>query len=127
MATRVLFVDDDPMLLSSMERCLGLRFDIDTALSGPEALELIESGKEYAVVVSDMRMPGMDGIELIQRARALAPKAAYLMLTGNQDPKTSSRAQSEATVTRFLNKPCDPDDIAEAIEDGMREHQAALG
>ncbi|MEN0109609.1 MAG: response regulator [Planctomycetota bacterium] len=123
MACRVLFVDDDQMLLSSMERCLGLKFDLETALSGPEALRKIEDGPPFHVIVTDMRMPVMDGIQFIQRARELSKHSVYLMLTGNQDVETAVRAVNDGQVTRFLNKPTDPADIAAAIEMGARQHE----
>lgn len=116
MNQRVLFVDDDQMLLSSMERCLGLQFELDTALSGTEALEKIDSAGNYAVIVSDMRMPLMNGIEFIQEARQRSPESVYLMLTGNQDIQTAARAVNEGQVKQFLNKPCDPSEIASAID-----------
>lgn len=123
MALSVLFVDDDPMLLASMRRCLGLQFHLSTALSGPEALELIEQQEPIAVIVSDMRMPGMDGIEFVRRARELTEDSAFVMLTGNQDENTVIRAMSEQHVYRFLNKPCDPAEITEAIHQAHRQHQ----
>ena len=119
MTQKILLVDDDPMLLASMLRCLGLQFDLETALSGPEALEKIHAGSCYAVIVTDMRMPKMDGLEFIRHAREMAPKTIYLMLTGNQDSETANRAIEEGLVAEFLNKPCDPDEIAEAFEDAL--------
>lgn len=116
MKTRILFVDDDPMLLSSMERCLGAKFDLTTALSGPEALQAIDEQPAFKVIITDMRMPVMDGVQFIERARQCAPHAKYLMLTGNQDIETAIRAVNEGRVTKFLNKPCDPSDITAAVE-----------
>lgn len=119
MTQKILLVDDDPMLLASMKRCLGFQFDLDTALSGSEALDKINKGMTYAVIVSDMQMPKMDGIEFIRHARKLAPQAIYLMLTGNQDSETARRAIEEGLVVEFLLKPCDPDEIAEAFETAL--------
>ena len=119
MTHRILLVDDDPMLLASMRRCLGMQFNLETALSGAEALEKINAGTNYAVIVTDMRMPKMDGLEFIRHAREVAPATIYLMLTGNQDSVTASRARKEGFVAEFLVKPCDPDEIAEAFEDAL--------
>lgn len=120
---RVLFVDDDQMLLSSMERCLGLKFDLETAISGPEALRKMEESKAFSVVVSDMRMPVMNGVQFIERARVLSPHTVFLMLTGNQDVQTAISAVNEGQVFRFLNKPIDPADIAAVIEAAHQQHQ----
>lgn len=111
------------MLLSSMERCLGLKFDLETAISGPEALRKIEEQPTFPVIVSDMRMPVMDGVQFIERARELSKHTIFLMLTGNQDVQTAIRAVNEGQVYRFLNKPCDPSDITAAIELAFRQHQ----
>ncbi len=124
MSGRVLFVDDDQMLLSSMERCLGLKFELETANSGPEALRKIEEATNpYPVVISDMQMPVMDGIQFIEQARELTKSTVFLMLTGNQDVHTAIRAVNEGEVFRFLNKPCDPSDIAAAITTAQREYR----
>lgn len=122
MSERVLFVDDDQMLLSSMERCLGLDFDLETAISGPDALELIAASEVFPVIVSDMRMPAMDGIQFIQKAREISKHSVFLMLTGNQDVQTAIRSVNEGQVFRFLNKPCDPTEIAGAIKSARRQY-----
>ncbi len=119
MTQKILLVDDDPMLLASMRRCLGLQFDLETALSGDEALEKIEAGAEYAVILTDMRMPKMNGLQFIRRAREMASLAIYLMLTGNQDAETARLAIEEGWVAELLIKPCDPDEIAEAFSEAL--------
>lgn len=123
MQPRILFVDDDQMLLSSMERCLGLEFDLVTAISGLEALKKIEEQPTFPVVVCDMRMPVMDGLQFIERARELSKRSVFLMLTGNQDVQTAVRAVNEGQVYRFLNKPCDPEEIAFAIRLGLQQYE----
>ncbi|TWT97998.1 Hydrogenase transcriptional regulatory protein hupR1 [Botrimarina colliarenosi] len=120
MTQRVLFVDDDQMLLSSMERCLGLKFELDTAISGLDALELMKTNA-YSVVVSDMRMPIMDGVQFIEKARVLSRQSVFMMLTGNQDLQTAMRAVNEGQVYRFLNKPCRPDEIEAAVTQAQRQ------
>lgn len=123
MSFRVLFVDDDEMLLASMQRCLGLKFEIEIATSGPAALAAMQASTPPPVLVSDMRMPVMDGIEFIERARAQATGSVFVMLTGNQDVHTAVRAVNEGRVFRFLNKPCDPADIAATIEQAHRQYE----
>lgn len=122
MENRVLFVDDDQMLLSSMERCLGLKLNLDTALSGPDALERMRN-TNYSVIVSDMRMPGMDGVQFIEKARQQSKHTVYLMLTGNQDVQTAIRAVNEGQVFRFLTKPCRPEEIAAAVGQAQDQYK----
>ncbi len=121
MTDRILFVDDDRALLNTLERNLGFSFPITIAESGPEALEKIRDGEGFAVVMVDMRMPGMDGIEVIQEARKIAPDTVYMMLTGNQDLESATRAVNDGRIYRFLNKPCEMTELKAAI-DAARKH-----
>lgn len=113
MSSRILIVDDEQPLLNGLRR-LGDYYDLVTANSGDAALHEIESHKGFAVVLTDMRMPGMNGIQLIQQARMIAPDTVYMMLTGNQDQATAIKAVNDGQVFRFLNKPCDHDHIRRA-------------
>jgi CheY-like chemotaxis protein len=122
MSQRILFVDDDPSLLSSIERNLCLDYDMATAASGPEGLAAIAGGGDFAVVFSDMRMPGMDGVQFIAEARKIAPDSVYVMLTGNQDLTTAMKAVNEGHVFRFLNKPCQMAEITAAIAAAQRQY-----
>lgn len=126
MSNRVLLVDDDQSLLSSISRNLCLDYDIATAASGAEALEVIQSSGPFGVVLTDMRMPGLSGLQLIIEARKLAPLTSYIMLTGNQDLGTAVHAVNEGHVFRFLSKPCDLATIRSAIEGGLRQHTLEL-
>lgn len=116
MTGRVLFVDDEAAMLRCLERTLGGDYEVFTADSAAAALDLILSPVRIPVVVTDMRMPKMDGLQLIQAARAAGSDAAFIMLTGNQDGDTSARAQREAGVARLLTKPCRGEDLRDAID-----------
>ncbi|TWT40781.1 response regulator [Botrimarina hoheduenensis] len=120
---RVLLVDDDAMLLASMERCLGMEFELTTELSGVAALNTMKNSESFGVIVSDMRMPVMDGVEFLREAALLSPDSIMMMLTGNQDMQTAVRATREVCVSAFLNKPCDPSEIAAAIRSCLKHHQ----
>ena len=73
MDDKILFVDDDVMVLSGLKRQLRNQFNIETALSGKEALKIIKTNGPYAVVVSDFLMPGMNGIELLSMSEGYQP------------------------------------------------------
>lgn len=123
MNAKVLLVDDEQSLLNGLERRLGLEFDIETACSGDEALQKMEDAGPFWVVVTDMQMPRMNGIQFIQHARMLAPETVYIMLTGNQDLQTASQAVNNGEVFRFLNKPCEIDEIKRALKSGLRQYE----
>jgi HD-like signal output (HDOD) protein len=108
---KILFVDDEPNILSGLKRMLrSMRkdFDLQFAESGQEALTILESG-EFDVVVSDMRMPGIDGAELLGRVMELHPYSIRIMLTGQADEESILR--TVGIVHQFLAKPCDPDEL----------------
>ena len=85
----VLFVDDEANVLNAYKRNLRKYFDVYTALSGKDALELLEKHKDIAVIVTDMQMPSMNGVEFLEQARRVSKNSVRLMLTGNADQKTA--------------------------------------
>src|ERR1700682_6028519 len=104
--TKILFVDDEPELLTSFKRTLRDSYDVETANSGIEGLKALAERGPYAVIVADMRMPGMNGIEFLVRASEEAPDSVRLMLTGDADQQTSVEAINKGQIFRFLTKPC---------------------
>jgi response regulator RpfG family c-di-GMP phosphodiesterase len=122
MTDKVLFVDDDLNILSSFKRRLGQRFDIATAPGGEQGLEVLENEGPVAIVISDQRMPGMDGIQFLGEVKTLAPDTVRMMLTGNTDLTTAIKAVNEGSIFRFFTKPCPPEDMASAIEAGLRQY-----
>ncbi len=112
MAEKILLVDDDSNVLDGYRRSLRGEFLLETALGGEEALNLATVNGPYAVVISDMRMPRMDGIQLLSRIKALSPDTIRVMLTGNADTETAVNAINEGSIFRFLNKPCSKEVMA---------------
>jgi len=123
MTKRILCVDDDPNVLRAYRRALRKRFELDCAEGPEEALEAVTRHGPYAVVVSDMRMPGMNGVELLAEVRRRAPHTVRMMLTGNTDLDTALQAVNEGHIFRFLTKPCAPDDFAKALEAGLEQYR----
>ena len=123
MDPRVLCVDDEPAVLAGFKRTLGRRFALDTAESGAAGLERIAADGPYAVVVSDMRMPEMDGLQFLSEVHGVSPDTVLIMLTGHGDGQTASAAINEGRIFRFLVKPCDPTRLAEAVDAGLDHHR----
>jgi response regulator RpfG family c-di-GMP phosphodiesterase len=123
MSVRILCVDDEPNILSGYRRSLRGQFEIETAGGGAEALQKMEKDGPYAVLVTDMRMPGMDGVQLLQEARRAWPDTVRVMLTGNADQQTATDAVNEGHIFRFLNKPCAPEDLARALTAGLAQYR----
>ena len=122
MTERILLVDDEPNVLQSMQRQLRKRFRIITAQSGDEALTALKDKGPFAVIVSDMRMPGMDGIQLLCRVKDSFPDTVRIMLTGNADQETASEAVNAGQIFRFLTKPCSTAVLATSLSLAVRQH-----
>lgn len=123
MNEKILCVDDEPNILDAYRRTLRKRFNIDVASGGEEALRAIAERGPYAVIVADMRMPGMNGVELLAKVREVAPLTVRMMLTGNADQQTAIQAVNQGHIFRFLSKPCAPEDFANALEAGLEQHR----
>ncbi len=126
MTMRILCVDDDPNILQGIRRQFRKTFSIETAGGGAEGLELIATKGPFAVVASDMRMPGMDGIQFLKAVREQAPDTTRIMLTGNADQQTAIDAVNEGQIFRFLTKPCPPESLAAALTDGVKQYQLMM-
>jgi len=120
---KILFVDDEPQLLQAIQRQMRKRFDLRTAESGPEALQILKDEGPFAVVVSDMRMPGMDGIQFLSKVRESHPNIVRLMLTGNADQETAVEAVNKGQIFRFLNKPCPNQILGPALALALRQYR----
>jgi DNA-binding NtrC family response regulator len=101
MAEKILLVDDEPNVLDGYRRTLGREFALETSVGAQDALALIAKNGAYAVVVSDMRMPGMDGIQLLSRIKAVSPDTIRVMLTGHADMDTAVNAINEGSIFRL--------------------------
>ncbi len=126
MTDKILLVDDDPSILHGYRRSLRKRFRMDMANGAGEALDAIEQKGPFAVVVSDMKMPGMDGLQLLSRLKEIYPDTVRIMLTGNADQKTAVDAVNEGKVLKFLTKPCSPETLAAAIDAGLSQYAQTL-
>ncbi len=123
MAEKILLVDDESNVLDAYRRNLRKQFTITTAGGGAEGLEAIKNEGPFAVIVTDMRMPEMDGVEFLSRAKKIAPDSVRIMLTGNADQQTAIDAVNKGDVFKFLNKPCTPEDMAKALNTSIKQYQ----
>ena len=123
MTERILCVDDDTNLLDAYHRALSKRFNIESALNGEEALAAVIDQGPYAVVVADMRMPGLNGVRLLAKVHQIAPDTVRMMLTGHGDQQTALDAVNDGHVFRFMTKPCPPQEFAKALEAGIEQYR----
>lgn len=123
MNEKIILVDDEPNILTAYSRTLRRQFSMVTADSGAKALQLMASEGPFAVIVSDMRMPEMDGLQLLSTVKQKYPDTVRVMLTGNADQQTAIDAVNEGDVFRFLNKPCPADNMANTLNLAIKQHQ----
>jgi len=119
MKNRILFVDDDKFILDTFRRTFR-DMDITLCDSPVKALEMMRE-EAFDVVVSDYKMPKMDGVEFIRRASEINPDSVRIMLTGNADLEIAVRAVNEGSVFKFLQKPCDRTVLKKIVEQGIEK------
>jgi diguanylate cyclase (GGDEF)-like protein len=120
---RILCVDDETQVLEGLSLQLGRRYEVLTALSGAEALEILQREDRISVLISDMRMPRMDGATFLAKARSIVPHAARILLTGQTDLRSAIAAVNEAQVLKFLSKPCPPPELHAAVETAIEQYR----
>lgn len=123
MTEKILLVDDDINILDGYQRSLHGEFRLESATTGNQALQLITHKGPYAVVVSDMRMPGMDGIQLLAKVKIQSPDTVRIMLTGAGDLGTAIQAVNEGNIFRFLSKPCDKELMSKTLTAALLQYR----
>jgi CheY-like chemotaxis protein len=123
---RILCVDDDPNLLEAIARNLVDAFDVTTAEGGEEALARMSKEAPFSVVVSDMRMPSMDGATFLAHAKERAPDTVRVLLTGQADISAAVAAVNQGSIFQFVRKPCTPDELARVLSVADAQHQLVL-
>ncbi len=123
---RILCVDDEPNLLAALERSLFDQFDVVTAIGGEAGLMAMSEGTPFDVIVSDMRMPGMDGAAFLAQARERAPDTVRILLTGQADAESAIAAINQGAIFRYLRKPCPTDELTATLQQAVDVHRRTL-
>jgi CheY-like chemotaxis protein len=122
-ARKVLIVDDDPVVAKSFDRVLsGKGYAVITASSGQEALNKLET-EDYDVVFTDIKMPGMSGLEMAEQVKQRRPWLPVVIVTGYGSPANEARAEA-AGVSGFLRKPVSPEILEDSAEKAFTEKDA---
>lgn len=119
---RILFVDDEKNVLRALQRSfIDEDYEILTAQSGPEALALLEREIPVSLVVSDYRMPGMNGVELLRKVCEAWPQATRIVLSGFADAPAVVAAINQGKIFRFIPKPWDEEELKTSVRDGIEQ------
>ncbi len=122
---RVLFVDDEPLVLEGLRRAVYTEFVADLAIGPEEGLAKLRDAGPYPIVVSDMRMPGMDGAQFLAAARNISPASIRVMLTGFTDMEAAGRAVNEGQIFRFLTKPVTRENLVATLRACESQYRSA--
>ncbi|MCU7891650.1 MAG: response regulator [Candidatus Thiodiazotropha sp. (ex Ustalcina ferruginea)] len=120
---KVLMVDDDRNLLDSFRRQFRKRLNLETATSGADGVQAVRDGGPFAVVISDMQMPNMNGIEFLSKVYTISPNTVRIMLTGNANLDVAIDAVNDGNIFRFLNKPVETDQLYQTITDAIQHYR----
>ncbi|MGA9024479.1 MAG: response regulator [Steroidobacteraceae bacterium] len=120
---RILCVDDEPNVLSSLQLLLARDYEVHTATSGAEGLEMLTRLQAVPVVISDMRMPGMSGAEFLAKVGERSPSSVTVLLTGVNDIEAAAEVINKANLFRLLLKPCAPDEVRRTLTRAMEQHR----
>lgn len=118
----VLYVDDEPINLMLFERVFSKKYTIRTANSAFKGLDILREKPDIKVVISDMRMPEMDGLEFIQKAMLQYPNVVFFILTGFEITDEIKSALDSKLINRYFQKPFRMDEIDQAISNAMDDN-----
>lgn len=122
MENRILFVDDDSNILDGYKRQLRKQFSIETAEGGEKGLDAVKNKGPFAVIVSDLKMPGMDGNQFLAYVKEMTPESTRILLTGYADLRSAIEAINNGSIFRLLTKPCDKIDLVQTLENGIEQY-----
>lgn len=120
----VLCVDDDATMLRMFSRSLSREYEVVTAAGAREGLAFLEGGRSFGVVVSDVEMPDMGGVEFLQRVSRLSPQTSLILLSGRAD--SESALATASGLCRFLLKPCPPAVLRTTVAEAAERYRARL-
>jgi DNA-binding NtrC family response regulator len=116
-------VGDHPQALDGYKSMLEGDFAVETAAGGKQALAIMQMFGPFAVVLAEMRMSGMNGVEFLSRFREAAPDTAGILLTGSRDHGHAVRAAKLGTIFHYLVKPCEKNELVIAAHLGLAQHR----
>lgn len=126
MPEKILFVDDEQNVLSAFQRMLRGDYEVSVASGADEAFAKIDSASPFSVVVCDMRMPGLNGVDTLKRFARDSAETVRIMLSGNADQETAVRAINEGSIFRYITKPCPEELLRSTLKAAVRQHELVV-
>lgn len=126
MQPKVLFVDDEPQILEALSQLFEATYDVYTAVGGEAALAMMKQLPDLAVVVSDQRMPGMKGVDVLAAAQRYVPHATRILLTGFADADAVLDSVNVSAIFRYVKKPWKPSELEEVMRLAVAAHHSLI-
>ena len=126
MNRKILCVDDEEAILKGFQLNLRKNFKVHLASDGVEGLKIFEENKDFAVVLSDMRMPRMDGATMLSEIKQRDHEVVTVLLTGHTDFESAMSAVNNGNVFRMLSKPCPPETLIKALNEAVELHDLII-
>ncbi len=124
---RLLVVDDEQNILNSLQRFFKFKgYEVVTCLSGEKALEVLGQSPPFSVIISDYRMPGMNGVDFLKSARNLCPHTVRIVLSGFADLVAIISAVNEGSIFKFIAKPWNDEELHTTIQDAVEYYNAKI-
>jgi len=123
---KILIVDDDAWILSCFQRMLGRSFNLETAIGPLQAVQFITTRGPYALVLSDLKMPCMDGLALLAKVKEMSPSTIRLLLTGYADLHEIGKSLQSGLVYKLVEKPCPLDQLKIILEEALTKYEENL-
>ncbi len=122
----ILLVDDDPNILKGYKRNLRSKYDVVTAGSAHEALEILRKGRRFVVIISDYSMPGTNGVEFLKLASRINKDSVRILLTGFANLEMAIEAVNKGNIFRFLTKPCPMELLFQTTQQAVAQHRLIM-
>lgn len=119
---RVLCVDDEAHVLSGLKRQMRTKYNIFTAIGPKDGLETLKTNGPFDVIISDFRMPIMDGAAFLRQAKEIDPAATRILLTGDANMEDVQAAVNEGSIYKVLLKPCSIEELRDAMSGALKKH-----
>jgi two-component system, cell cycle response regulator len=120
---KILYVDDDEKIIKTLKNQLDEKYNVDYFANPINALKSITQDNFYAVVIADMKMPGLDGINFLEKVKRKSPQTTRIMITGNAELDIAIDAINKGQIFKFLTKPCLKQDLINTIEQAIKNYR----
>ena len=123
---KILFVDDDEKFLNLYEKKFSNKYEIHTAKDAKSAIKMLNHNDSFAVIIADMFMPEINGIEFLEKVKDKSPDSIRIIITGECNLDIAIQAINRGNVFHFLTKPCTKEEIKSILDSGIEKYKETV-